>query len=76
MWVTFEDGTTGFVAGGNEEQVRMLAFVKTGKQIKSVQQIPYPANPIIVGNGTPAFCWTPKECAGRSCCPHNRSCTD
>lgn len=47
------------------------------------RRLPYPATPrlgpwwITPGLGpTPAFCWAPSECAGRSACPKRPSCVD
>lgn len=45
-----------------------------------VEVLPYPASPVVwrfddpVGPPTPAFCFQPKKCAGKTACPRPRSC--
>ncbi len=44
--------------------------------IVDIRRLPYPAIGSFGSGRTPNFCYTPEECAGRSCCPKNRSCCD
>lgn len=54
------------------------------KPAPDAEPLPYPANPCIwrfdhpVHGKTPAFCFRPKECAGKNCCPcpNGRACDD
>jgi hypothetical protein len=90
-WLKFNDGTEGYCQGQNAYDAVLIAEKLTGKQVvnkgdnkysPTIPTLPYPAIPIIwqfdhpVCGKTPAFCWKPKECAGRTSCPQNRSCTE
>jgi len=90
FWLTFTDGSTGCCQGANEYDAKQIAQKLTGKKVKAegdfdytyVQQLPYPANPIIwqldhpVSGKCPAFCYKPRECVGRGSCPQRISCTE
>lgn len=80
MWVTFEDGTGGYVESGNVDESMRIAEEKTGKKAKSADRIPYPARPILFqkpcAHPCPPFCYTPKECLGKGSCPKNHACSE
>jgi hypothetical protein len=52
------------------------------KETFDVKPLPYPATPIIwqfdhpVYGKCPAFCYSPKQCAGRTSCPKSHACDD
>lgn len=80
-WVTFEDGSAGCVQARSNEDVDAVATEATGKEVHDVKVLPYPAEPRLrvvehdrYGR-SPSFCYRPGECAGRTSCPTNPSCT-
>lgn len=89
FWVTFTDGSNGYCEGGSEYDAAKIAEKLTGKKVGggpykdfTLKPLPYPANPVIwqldhpVNGKCPAFCYKPKECAGRTSCPQRHSCTE
>ena len=89
FWLTFTDGSEACCEGQNEYDAKRIAEHFTGKTVAGgkyenieAKPLPYPANPIIwafehpISGRTPTFCFTPKECVGRSSCPRNRACND
>ncbi len=81
-WITFEDGSAGTCDGESPEDAKRIASEKKGKEVKTVDRLPYPATPIIWQKEDPkygpcpAFCYSPLSCKGRSCCPKRPSCVD
>lgn len=89
-WVTFEDGQSGYVQGVSPYHAVSIAEHLTKKKVKhggtkwkpELLGLPYPARPIIwqfddpVTGKCPPFCYRPNECAGKGCCPRDRSCCD
>lgn len=88
-WVTFTDGTSGYCEGGSEYDCMQIAEKVSGKKVGggpwkdfTMKRLPYPANPVIwqfdhpVSGKCPTFCHAPRECAGRTACPQNYSCTE
>lgn len=88
-WITFKDGSTGYCQGSTEYDAKVIAEKLTGKTVGggewkdfTMKSLPYPAKPIIwqldhpVHGKTPAFCYRPDQCAGRSSCPQRHSCTE
>lgn len=88
-WITFADGSTGYCQGGSEYDAKQIAEKLTGKKVGggewkdfTMKPLPYPANPVIwqldhpVTGKCPAFCHSPKQCAGRTACPQRHSCTE
>ena len=87
-WVRFTDTSVACV----ESHEGMLAAQNkaagaTGKIVQSIKILPYAAEPVVgvrityeFTNGKkivqPTFCYKPDECAGRSACPQQRSCTE
>lgn len=54
-----------------------VADLVKDKQVATIQVLPYPASPQIgTTSGCPAFCWSPKECAGHGACPKNYACSE
>jgi hypothetical protein len=83
MWVTFNDGTAGYVEAKAAEDAMRIGQEKTGKEPFSAERLPYPARPIIHQEPPrdgwpvcPPFCYTPKKCAGRGSCPHRYACSE
>jgi hypothetical protein len=83
MWVTFKDNSAGYVEASSAEKAMEIGRDKTGKEPMKAESIPYPAKPIIFqGPGDPKhgpcppFCYTPKQCAGRSSCPKSYACSE
>lgn len=86
-WLTFTDGSQACCQGESPYDAKRIAEHLTGKTVAGgdcenieAAVLPYPAEPIIwqhnhpVRGKTPAFCFTPKECAGHSCCGRRPSC--
>lgn len=89
FWITFTDGTQGYCEGGSDYDAKMIAEKFSGKKVGggewkdfTMKPLPYPASPIIwqfdhpISGKCPAFCYRPKECAGKRSCPQNRACTE
>lgn len=89
FWLTFTDGSNGYCEGGSEFDAKQIAEKLTGKTVAGGQfhdiaakKLPYPAKPIIwqldhpVTGKCPAFCHSPRQCAGRTSCPQSHSCTE
>ncbi len=88
-WLTFTDGSQGSCDGVNPYDAKQIAEKITGKKVAggesthiAARQLPYPANPIVwqfdhpVHGKCPAFCHSPKKCAGRSSCPMSYACSE
>lgn len=89
FWLTFTDGSNGYCEGGSEFDAKQIAEKLTGKTVAggkhqdiAAKRLPYPASPIIwqldhpVHGKCPAFCYSPKTCAGESSCRRDPSCTN
>lgn len=89
FWITFTDGSQGYCEGGSDYDAKKIAEKFTGKKVGggewkdfTMKPLPYPANPVIwqfdhpIYGKCPAFCYKPKECAGKSCCPQRHACTE
>lgn len=77
--VTFTDGTYGSVSmSGDDTAVRTIVAQKCpGKTIESIKSLPYPCSPMIHDEfKSLPLCFSPKQCAGRSSCPRNYSCSE
>lgn len=69
---------------GDVRRADMLALAAEIKGIEATEiaTLPYPARPRLNaqvyddGSSCPSFCFTPKECAGRTSCPRRRACDD
>lgn len=82
FWMTFEKSTPACVeAAGVTDAIKLAEELRKDKVTK-IRGLPYPAMPRLTnhvqptGDVTPAFCYRPEQCAGRSSCPQRRSCTD
>jgi len=91
FWLTFEDGTQGYCEGNGPYDAVRIAEHVTKKKVKvpngnqwnpDVPALPYPATPIVwqfdhpVSGKFPAFCYTPKQCAGHTSCPKSHACSE
>ena len=81
-WLQFTDGTHGYCQGYSCDDAKTIAQHLTDKTVVGdPKPLPYPAEPIIwqfehpVDGKTPAFCYRPSQCKGRTSCPQNPSCT-
>jgi hypothetical protein len=81
-WVKMKDGSEGCIGydsglptGLDEKGRKAWIGERLGQEVREVQCLPYPACPLLLGTG-PCFCYSPKECAGKSACPRNYSCCD
>lgn len=88
-WLTFTDGSTGCCEGESDYDAKQIAEKLTGKKVGGgewrdfhIKPLPYPANPIIwrldhpVSGKCPPLCYSPKQCAGKTSCPKNYSCSE
>ena len=90
-WVEFTDGSAACCDGNSPYDAAIIAEHITGKKVRDggdkfkpegVLTLPYPATPIIwsydhpVHGKCPAFCYSPKECKGRTACPKAHACDD
>lgn len=81
-WITFEDGSDGSCDGTSELDARLTAERIKEKKVRSAEKLPYPAEPIIWQHAhlkygpCPAFCYSPKTCAGNTSCPKTRACSE
>jgi hypothetical protein len=90
FWITFTDGSSGYCQGNDAYDAVQIAEKLTGKTVvvgankwkPELKSLPYPGNPIIwqfdhpVSGKCPPFCFSPKECAGRTSCPKNYACSE
>lgn len=88
-WLTFTDGSEACCEGSSECDAKVIAEKLTGKTVAGGQYrdiaaklLPYPAKPIIwqfdhpVSGKCPPFCFSPKQCAGRTACPKSYACSE
>lgn len=89
-WLKFTDGSSGYCQGESEYDAKLIAEKVTGKVVAegsrpgsiNAQSLPYPATPVVwqfdhpVYGKTPAFCFKPEQCKGRTACPQSQSCTE
>ena len=88
-WLTFTDGSEACCEGETEYDAKVIAehfthkTVAGGKYDKiAAKPIPYPASPVIwqfdhpINGKCPTFCHSPRQCAGRGCCPQRYACTE
>lgn len=79
-WARYSDGTkarfiyTPRVKGDQKAAAERLAAEQG--QVKEVLTLPYPAGNETAPDGCPPFCYTPEQCAGRSCCPKDYACSE
>jgi hypothetical protein len=77
FWLSFTDGTHGTCEGKTLAQAIAKAEDLTKKVVSTGKCIPYPAVPVIYQESfTPAFCYNPTRCLGKSSCPQNLACND
>lgn len=82
-WLTFEKGGRGqgYCQGEDIDRAKARAEKLTGEKVIGALFLPYPATPIIwqethEHGPTPAFCYAPEDCAGRTSCPKRPSCVE
>ena len=78
-WVRF-DNRSSVCVDTRREDVEDTVVGQLGQDavqhIKSIQVLPYPANPRIGYSDCPPFCIQPDKCAGKGCCPRVYACND
>lgn len=74
FWITFKNHLPGTVKADNAEAASEEAAKITGKEVVDAQQLPYPSTPYLHPIEHPAFCHSPRACAGRSSCPQRYAC--
>lgn len=91
FWIKFTDGSSGYCEGQNAYDAVKIAEKLTGKTATydgenpykpELKTLPYPASPVIwqldhpISGKCPTFCFRPNQCAGKTSCPQNHSCTE
>ena len=75
-WVTFKSGAAACYEGTRAEVEERIKAAGKG-EIASIETLPYPADPRTEPMGKcPSFCYTPRECKGRTACPRKPCCTE
>lgn len=69
------------VEAPTEAEAQLIAEANTGGKTEYIRPLPYPAEPrakfsAFYDPKFPSFCYRPEQCAGRTCCPQNYSCTE
>lgn len=81
-WIELDNGRR--VCADAETEEEALKPAHGIRPARVIGRLPYPAEPRLnprptsPGSGItcPSFCYTPNECAGKSCCPkQHRSCS-
>jgi hypothetical protein len=76
-WVTFSDRKPGSIEVSKGEDANAIA--RSFGDVKSIDILPYPADPKLNERGEhpcPAFCYSPRQCKGRTCCPKSYACSE
>lgn len=86
FWCVFDNGRSGCVEADDFTAAQVAARVAGLGTVKDIKVLPYPAEPRLITktyenpSGTrytiPSFCYTPRECCGKTCCPKRRSCDE
>lgn len=76
-WVEFAQRSAVCVEANDPLEATDTAKAATGALPTTVRVLPYPAEPRI-GERTdcPAFCYRPRDCAGRTACPQGYACSE
>lgn len=78
-WVTFDGGKEGCFDCGPDEDP--LAIAREFGALRAIDSLPYPAEPILrrrpdVEHPCPPFCYSPRQCKGRTSCPKSYACSE
>lgn len=82
FWVRFSKGAAGCVEAVDSAAAERLAARLTGLQVTKAEPLPHPARPRInsyrqpEGGYAPSLCHKPNECAGKTWCQRQPSCTE
>lgn len=89
FWLTFTDSTSASCQGLSDYDAKKIAEKLSGKTVAggefkdiAAKPLPYPASGCLwkfdhpLHGKTPDFCYTPKQCAGRTSCPQRHACTE
>lgn len=75
FWVTFTDRRAGCIDATTIDEAKVKAA--TFGTVKEVKTNPYPALPRLgEHDACPPFCYMAGQCAGKTACPQNYSCTE
>jgi hypothetical protein len=88
-WLKFTDGSEACCEGESPYDAKLIAEKLTGKTVAggkysdiAAKTLPYPAEPVIwqldhpVNGKRPTFCYSPKQCCGRTSCPQRYACSE
>ena len=74
-WVRFANGDKGTIeANGIEDAWWVAKDLDGDREILTVNRLPYPAAPSLMGLEYPAFCLQPETCKGKISCPRQPTC--
>ena len=76
-WLVFRDDRRGACEAWDWETAAFIASAISGREVITVQPIPYPCGPLIHNpNKTVATCHRPESCAGKIKCPYSPTCAE
>ena len=76
FWITDSAGKQ-FCVEASDKDAAIAISVENGRDVKSIDRIPYPATPRVGPESKcPPFCCRPKQCLGKSSCPHSYACSE
>lgn len=80
-WVSFENCKSGCIEADTKEAARTIGA--GFGVVSNVKPLPYPAEPRLhkmpyndKGDCIPAFCFSPRECAGYTSCRRRYACSE
>lgn len=76
FWLTFPSSGQACVNAEGVEAAKAKGLELTGEEPTDCKGIPYPATPELNPGECPPFCYTPRQCAGRSACPKDYACSN
>jgi len=85
-WITFKGRGSACVEAAGVEAAKAVAAKLTDAEVVDAKLLPYPAEPRLNKHQheftdgrkrvCPSFCYSPRECAGRSSCPQRYACSE
>lgn len=77
FWVTFSGSVkAGCVEAYTEKEAQEQAAKLGG--VVTLKELPYPADPRLseAKSDCPPFCYSPRQCQGRTACPQSYACSE
>lgn len=71
-WARYKNQTGGRFIEARGKDAATAEAAKHG-EVFDVRELPYPPSSSKLVNG---FCYTPDQCAGRTCCPKSYACSE